>query len=88
MFDDSLKTYAVSEATAELLKTSEVQEWGACIPPHTDLVKIVSMDTNDHYRIFSELEKVLMAPHKLSEACTHQISTKHQKLLIERFALG
>ena len=79
--------FTVNEATVELLKTAEVQEWGACIPPHTDLNKIVSMDTNDHYRIYAQLEKVLVAPQKLAEDCTHQISVKDQKLLIQKYEI-
>ncbi|KAA0186844.1 hypothetical protein HAZT_HAZT008261 [Hyalella azteca] len=43
------------------------------------------MDTSDHYRRFAEFEKILVAPYKLAEDCTHQISTRHQKLLIEKF---
>uniref|UniRef100_A0A6A7FSD2 Acidic fibroblast growth factor intracellular-binding protein-like n=2 Tax=Hirondellea gigas TaxID=1518452 RepID=A0A6A7FSD2_9CRUS len=85
VYDLWLRGLSVVEAVTELLKTPEVQEWGAIIPPHTDLTKIVAMDTNDHYRIFYELEKVLMSPQKLSHHCTHQISVQHQKILIERF---
>ena len=68
----------------ELLKTPEVQLWGSSTPPHTDLHKIVSMDTSDHYRIFAELEKILVSPQKLAEDCTHQLSAADQKMLIEK----
>ncbi|KAF2355441.1 Acidic fibroblast growth factor intracellular-binding protein [Trinorchestia longiramus] len=85
VYDLWLRGLSVGEATAELLKTSEVQEWGTGLPLHTDLQKIVAMDTNDHYRRFSEFEKILVAPFKLADECTHQISARHQKLLIEKF---
>lgn len=76
---------AVGEATLELLRTSEVQEWGSDLPPHTDLQKIVAMDTSDHYRTFAEFEKVFATPYKIDEDCSHQISSRQKKFLIERF---
>lgn len=81
---DKSSVISDKDATCELLKNPEVQEWGAGLPPHTDLEKIVSMDTCDHYRVFAELEKVLVAPLKLNEDCTHQISPPDQKMLVEK----
>lgn len=65
------------EAASLLQKRGILQQYGATFD-------LLLSDTQDHYRTFAMLERMLHNPTKLQEQLTFQLSLDTQRMLIAR----